>query len=95
MGATTRTIDDLDSDVWEAMEAFARSHGTSLGTLVSEALARYLEEEQADLETAATARAEGGRIPYDLGWRLLFADSDDEADRIQAEIDAHDLVSRR
>lgn len=92
MESTTRTINDVDSSVWEAAESLARTRDTTVGTVVMEALIRYLEDE-ADREVGEAALAEGGRVPYDLGRRLLFAETDDEAAAIEAEIDEHMRVA--
>lgn len=94
MVTATRTIDEVDTNVWEEAEAFARSQQTSIGALVSEALLRYLDDET-DRETAKAARAEGGRIPYELGRRLLLAETDAEAVQVQAEIDAYQSAPSR
>jgi len=93
MVATVRTVEDVEREVWEAAEAYAASHHTSLGTIVTEALTRYLEDES-DRELAERSRHEGGSIPYSLGRRLLLAESDDEAAAIEEEISAYDAADR-
>lgn len=94
MVSTARTVEDVEGDVWEAAKAYASSHDTSLGNVVTEALTRYLEDEF-DREKAERSRREGGSIPYELGRRLLLAESDEEATAIEEEIANYDTAHRR
>lgn len=94
MVSTARTVENVEREVWEAAEAFASSHDTNLGTVVTEALTRYLEDES-DRDAAQRSRTEGGKIPYDLGRRLLLAESDEEAALIEEEIAAYDATDHR
>ncbi len=88
METTTRATIDIDNGVWKAAESLARTRETTVDTLMTEALIRYLEDES-DREVAGASRAEGGRIPYALGRRLLFAETDEEAAAIEVEIEEH------
>lgn len=94
MVSTALTINDVEMGVWEATVAYASSHGTTVGALVTEALIRYLED-AADIEAAERSRQEGGRIPFELGRRLFLASSDEEATAIEEEIAAYEAGQNR
>ncbi len=94
MVSTALTIHDVEGGVWEEAVAYASTHDTSLGAIVTEALIRYLED-AADLEAAERSKQEGGRIPFELGRRLFLASSDNEAAAIEEEIAAYEAGQNR
>ncbi len=94
MVTTAQTINDVEVNVWEAAVAYASSHDTSVGAIVTEALIRYLED-AADIEAAERSKQEGGRIPFELGRRLFLATSDEEAAAIEEEIAAYEAGQNR
>lgn len=89
MVSTDLTMNEVEVGAWEAVVADARSHDTSVGVIVTEAIDRYLED-AADIEAADRLRHEGGRIPLEFGRRLFLASTDEEAAAIEEEIAAYE-----